>query len=196
MSSPTPVNETDTDRKGPAPLLLLLLLVVLAALAWYFLARNQGGIAPSADTTVVAPVEIGDEGAAAREAQAREETAGRERARRAPARTPAAPAVSPATPIAAMSPRPDYPADARRRNEAGRVLLRVDVGADGAPTNIAFVDRSGSQSLDRAAMAAVRDWRFTPARRNGQPVASQVTVPVDFVLPSQEQPPQGLASRD
>ena len=193
MSTPSPVSETDTTPKGPAPLLLLLLLVVLAALAWYFLARDQGGIAPSAGTIPAAPVEIGDDSAAAREARAREEAAARERTRRAPA--PAAPAVALATPIAAMSSRPDYPADARRRNEAGRVLLRVDVGADGIPTDIAFVDRSGSQSLDRAAMDAVRDWRFTPARAKGQPVASQVMVPVDFVLPSQEQPSRGLASR-
>ena len=196
MSNPTPLNETDTTRKGPAPLLLLLLLVVLAAVAWYFLARDQGSIAPTADTTPVAPVGIGDQGAAAREAWAREEGAVRERTRRAPSPAPAAPTASPAMPIAAMSPHPDYPADALRLDEAGRVLLRVDVGADGIPTDIAFVDRSGSRSLDRAAMNAVRDWRFTPARADGRPVASQVIVPVDFVLPSQDQPSQGLASRD
>lgn len=184
MSSPAPVNETDTTRKGPAPLLLLLLLVVLAAVAWYFLARDRAGIAPPADTTPAA-VEIGDESAATREARAREEARERERTRRPSTPAPAVPAASPATPIAALSPRPDYPAEALRRNEAGRVLLRVDVGADGIPTDIDFVDRSGSQSLDRAAMQAVRDWRFTPARDNGRAIASQVTVPVDFVLPAQ-----------
>lgn len=186
MSDPTPVNQTDTIRKGPGALVLLLLLAILAALAWYFFARNQGEVAPSAETTPAAPVEIGDGSDAARDTEARDQAAARERTRRSPRpAAPAAPAASVATPIAAMSPHPEYPLEALRRNEAGRVLLRVDVGSDGTPTNLDFIDRSGSQALDRAAMDAVRDWRFTPARSNGRPVASQVTVPVDFVLPTQ-----------
>lgn len=187
MSNPTPATETDTTQKGPGPLLLLLLLAIAAALAWYFFVRDQREAAPPADTTPTVPVEIGDDSAAARDADAREAAAGRERTRRSPeSAAPTAPVASVATPIAAMSPRPEYPAEAMRRNETGRVLLRVDVGADGIPTDIDFVHRSGSQSLDRAAMDAVREWRFTPARKEGRAVAGQVTVPMDFVLPPQD----------
>ena len=38
----------------------------------------------------------------------------------------------------------------------------------------------GLRDLDRAAMTAVRDWRFKPATRNGREVASVVEQPVEF----------------
>ena len=42
--------------------------------------------------------------------------------------------------------------------------------------------RSGSRDLDRAAVNAVRQWRFQPAQRDGQAVAGAVTVPIDFKM--------------
>jgi protein TonB len=33
-------------------------------------------------------------------------------------------------------------------------------------------------------MDAARKWRFNPEMKNGQPVASRVRVPVDFVPPN------------
>ena len=41
---------------------------------------------------------------------------------------------------------------------------------------------SGSRDLDRAAMQAVRRWRFEPAMAGGQPTVGQVIVPIDFNL--------------
>jgi len=43
-------------------------------------------------------------------------------------------------------------------------------------------ESSGVASLDDAAAAAVRRWRFRPARRNGTPVRATVQVPVRFAL--------------
>ena len=40
--------------------------------------------------------------------------------------------------------------------------------------------RSGSRDLDRAAVNAVRQWRFQPAQSNGQPVPGTIEVPFDF----------------
>ncbi|WP_206413263.1 energy transducer TonB, partial [Lysobacter enzymogenes] len=72
------------------------------------------------------------------------------------------------------------PAAALRRGEGGTVVLRVNVGADGRADEVAVARRSGSRELDRAAMVAVRDWRFKPATRNGREVASVVEQPVEF----------------
>ena len=75
---------------------------------------------------------------------------------------------------------PTYPAAALRSREEGTVLLRVEVDAQGAPTSVEVESSSRSRDLDRAARDAVRQWSFSPAVENGQPVASTVTVPVDF----------------
>ncbi|HZH42595.1 MAG TPA: TonB family protein [Lysobacter sp.] len=88
--------------------------------------------------------------------------------------------TAPPRPIASASPPPRYPAQALRRGESGTVLLRVAVGADGVPTEVAVANGSGSRLLDRAAVDAVRRWRFTPATANGEPVADTVQVPIEF----------------
>ena len=87
-------------------------------------------------------------------------------------------------PIQGQMPPPAYPPAALRRGESGHVVVRVDVDANGSPGGVTLIQRSGSRELDRAAMEAVRGWRFRPARQNGQPVAGSIDVPFDF-KPSQ-----------
>jgi len=57
----------------------------------------------------------------------------------------------------------------------------VVVGKDGRPYNIR-VGQSLGMGLDEQAIEAVRNWRFRPATFNGQPVATQIAVQVDFHL--------------
>ncbi len=83
-------------------------------------------------------------------------------------------------PIADQSPPPSYPPAALRRGDSGSVVVRVDVDATGMPFNATIVQRSGSRDLDRAAVDAVRRWRFTPAQSNGQAVTGSIEVPFDF----------------
>ncbi|TXI29325.1 MAG: energy transducer TonB, partial [Ottowia sp.] len=52
--------------------------------------------------------------------------------------------------------------------------------AQGNPVDVRVVERSGERDLDRAAVNAVRQWRFEPAMRNGKAIATSVKVPVDF----------------
>ena len=75
-----------------------------------------------------------------------------------------------------------YPPLSQRLGEEGRVLLRVDVSADGRPLNIALKTSSGFERLDQAAITAVTHWRFKPAQQNGRAVASTVDVPIHFKL--------------
>lgn len=85
-------------------------------------------------------------------------------------------------PIPGQTPPPTYPRSALRRGDSGTVLVRVEVGVDGVPTNVDVVSRSGSRDLDNAAVEAVRQWRFNPAQKDGQAITGDVMIPVDFNL--------------
>jgi len=64
------------------------------------------------------------------------------------------------------------------RKASGAVLLRIVVGQDGT-----IIDQhpvSGSDALVRAAMDAVKYWRFQPYRINGRAVEVDTTVTVEF----------------
>ena len=80
------------------------------------------------------------------------------------------------------NPRPRYPDAARRRNQQGRVLLKVQVGINGRASSVRISRSSGYRVLDKAALSTVRRWRFRPVLHNGQPVASTITVPIRFRL--------------
>ncbi|HTQ07590.1 MAG TPA: TonB family protein [Polyangiaceae bacterium] len=100
---------------------------------------------------------------------------------------PVAPAAPPRKAVSAIpryrsNPAPDYPGPSRRRGEEGVVRLSVSVSAAGLPDSVSLAQSSGYPLLDRAAIAAVRQWTFEPARVGGVPVASQVVVPVRFSL--------------
>lgn len=101
----------------------------------------------------------------------------------APAKPEPAPRTTATTlpmPIAGQTPAPRYPSRALRRGESGTVRVRVEVGPDGRPSQVSVAQASGSRMLDRAAVDAVRRWRFHPARRDGQPVPGTVIVPISF----------------
>ncbi|MCW9058713.1 MAG: energy transducer TonB [Gammaproteobacteria bacterium] len=80
------------------------------------------------------------------------------------------------------NPPPSYPRLSRRLREEGEVELRVRVDPAGQPVVVELARSSGSGRLDEAALRAVRDWRFEPARRGGQAVEAWVRVPILFKL--------------
>lgn len=82
----------------------------------------------------------------------------------------------------AQNPAPTYPMQARRRRLEGKVVLSVQVDAQGQPQVVNVQRSSGHDALDAAAVEAVRRWRFEPASRNGQAESSWKTLPVDFKL--------------
>jgi protein TonB len=82
-----------------------------------------------------------------------------------------------------VSPAPPYPAQALRLQQAGRVLLRVRVDAQGRPAEIAIERSSGFRLLDEAAVKAVRKrWHFVPATQDGRPVEAWALVPIVFQI--------------
>lgn len=80
------------------------------------------------------------------------------------------------------NPPPRYPYLARRRGQEGRVILRVRVSAAGHAEAVLIRQSSGYRILDKAAVKAVRKWRFAPALKGGGSVAGSVDVPVSFKL--------------
>nr|MCU0972664.1 TonB family protein [Burkholderiales bacterium] len=80
------------------------------------------------------------------------------------------------------NPEPQYPSASRRLGEQGTVQLRVLVSADGHAAHVDVHRSSGFPRLDDAAAAAVRDWRFVPAKRGTTPVEAHVIVPIVFKL--------------
>jgi TonB family protein len=61
-------------------------------------------------------------------------------------------------------------------------LLRVHVETDGRVGDIVLQESAGHADLDGAAVDAVRQWRFEPARNEAGPVAMWVLIPVEFRL--------------
>jgi protein TonB len=77
--------------------------------------------------------------------------------------------------------RPDYTEDGRRRNIEGDVVLEIVVRRDGSVGDVKLLQGLGA-GLDQRAIEAVRQWRFSPAQRQGAPVDVIVEVAVEFKL--------------
>jgi len=75
---------------------------------------------------------------------------------------------------------PKYPADAVASKISGKVVLLVDVAADGSVAD-AQVEKSEPVGVfDQAALDAAKDWKFKPIMKDGKAVAGRVRVPVNF----------------
>jgi periplasmic protein TonB len=84
-------------------------------------------------------------------------------------------------PRAIYAPEPEFSEEARKVKHQGEVTLLAVIGADGLPRHLTVV-RSLGMGLDEKALAAVRTWRFEPARKDGHPVAVQMNIVVNFHL--------------
>jgi len=84
-------------------------------------------------------------------------------------------------PVATYQPDPEYSEEARKAKYQGEVWLMVIVGTDGRAHDIR-VSRSLGLGLDEKAMESVRTWKFDPGKKDGVPVAVQITVEVAFHL--------------
>lgn len=87
---------------------------------------------------------------------------------------------------------PRYTDDARAKGIEGKVVLGFTIDHDGMPQSIQ-VKRSLYPSLDQAAIEAVREWRFEPALKNGQPVSMWMEAELNFSL---YQNPQSQEERE
>jgi protein TonB len=84
-------------------------------------------------------------------------------------------------PAIAREVKPDYTEEGRRRRLEGDVVLEIVVKSDGSVGNVKLLQGLGA-GLDERAVEAVRQWRFTPAKRYGTPVDVIVEVAMEFKL--------------
>jgi TonB family protein len=73
-----------------------------------------------------------------------------------------------------------FPAEEQRRGHAGIVIVRAAIDARGEVTYAIVTKRCAWPALDSAALRAVAEARFIPARRDGREVAARLTIPVQF----------------
>ena len=88
--------------------------------------------------------------------------------------------VPPSRPSSRYSPKPPFPMIAKRRGWQGTVLLEIDVDENGRPRSVKVLETSGRTILDQSALKSVKRWLFNPATRDGKPVASTMTVNIEF----------------
>jgi len=77
--------------------------------------------------------------------------------------------------------KPSYTDEARRQAIEGDVVLEIVVRNDGSVGNVR-VRRTLGAGLEQKAIDAVRQWKFSPAKRHGTPVDVIVDVSVGFKL--------------
>jgi TonB family protein len=77
--------------------------------------------------------------------------------------------------------RPAYSPEAMKAGVEGAVHLQAIVNQDGSPSDIKVI-KTLEPSLDRAAVDALLQWRFTPATLDGTPVRVHIHVEINFRL--------------
>ncbi len=102
----------------------------------------------------------------------------------------AAPTVPPLPVLvdAAVDPRyaaalqPPYPAEERRAEHEGRVVVRVLIGVDGRVKQVERKSADSDAFYRETERQALTKWRFKPATRDGIPVEAWRTMSIRFVL--------------
>ncbi|MDE0084145.1 MAG: TonB family protein [Candidatus Poribacteria bacterium] len=84
-------------------------------------------------------------------------------------------------PKAKYAPEPTYPKNAKRANKEGTVTLEATIGKDGVPKNIVALTSIGF-GFEEAAIAALKKWRFIPAKEKDKDVEKKVKLDIVFTL--------------
>jgi protein TonB len=80
--------------------------------------------------------------------------------------------------------KPAYPRESLLAGDEGVIILELRVTTSGAVGDVRIL-MSHCKRLEQAALAAVRQWRYEPARLDGKPAPFVMVVPLPFRLPPQ-----------
>jgi TonB family protein len=95
---------------------------------------------------------------------------------------PTPPAAGSASePVVVSQVQPQYTDEARAARVQGTVELRATIREDGTVDSVRVIKGLG-YGLDEAAIAAVEQWKFIPAKKDGKPVSAYVGLLVNFAL--------------
>lgn len=96
------------------------------------------------------------------------------------AKVPVDPMVDESHPTTDRMTPPAYPKAAFENSISGKVVLRIEVNAQGQATDVKVETSQPQGVFDAAAVEAARQWNFTPAQKDGQAIAGSVRVPIWF----------------
>ena len=96
---------------------------------------------------------------------------------------PAAFAQTKEPPVPVRTVAPDYPDELRRDGVSGLVMVECTIDEQGNVVEPA-VEKSSNPAFEKPALAALKKWKFKPARQDGAPVAIKVSIPIKFVFES------------
>ena len=85
-------------------------------------------------------------------------------------------------PAKVLDVRPIYPEALREAGLEGVVPIDATIGVDGGVLSVRVLSAQVAPGFAGSAVAAVKQWRFTPTLLNGEPVEVQMTVSVSFSL--------------
>ena len=77
---------------------------------------------------------------------------------------------------------PEYPPRANANGTTGWVDLAFDVQTDGSVTDVTVLNSSPKDTFEKAAIAAVRKWRYRPVMGDGHPVERRAQLRILFTL--------------
>lgn len=89
--------------------------------------------------------------------------------------------IEPPVPVRTVA--PEYPDALKRDGAMGIVVVDCTVDEQGNVVN-PQVEKSTNKGFDEAALSAVKKWKFKPAKRDGNPIAKKVSIPIKFVFDS------------
>ncbi len=89
-----------------------------------------------------------------------------------------------APPMILSKVEPLYPYQYREAGNEGKVVLKTEILENGRPGRVYVLQSSGYELLDKAALAAIKRWRFVPAqdRKSGRLIRSYLRIPINFRL--------------
>ena len=84
---------------------------------------------------------------------------------------------------------PSYPPEARAQGIGGKVFLEALLDREGTVDRVKVLRGIPDHpEFEQAAVAAIMEWRYEPATKDGKPVAVWFTVIMDFTLGDDEEP--------
>jgi protein TonB len=86
-------------------------------------------------------------------------------------------------PVPVRTVPPTYPDELRREGVSGLVMVKCTIDENGNVTE-PTVEKSSNAAFEAPAIAALKKWKFKPAKQDGAPVTIKVSIPIKFVFES------------
>lgn len=80
---------------------------------------------------------------------------------------------------------PSYTEEARTAKLEGTIVLFAEITSAGSVENVVVLRKLG-KGMDESAIETIKQWKFSPATKDGRPVAVMLTIEMNFRLGSNQ----------